>query len=327
MLSKQEAIAKMNDFGKEKRPFFFMIDFLQTNCFVLPLEEMELDKIQFSMPTIQLEKADFSATKGTVVSHEGYSQEVYLSQIQKVIRNIKQGNSFLVNLTCQTPIELNTDLKTIYFQAEAKYKLWVKDSFVVFSPETFVSIQNGEIASYPMKGTIDADLPNARELILNNPKEKAEHYTIVDLIRNDLSIVADEVEVSKFRYIDELQTDRGRLLQVSSEIKGRLPLDWQARLGEIMFTLLPAGSISGAPKPKTVAIIQDAENYERGFYTGVFGVFDGESLDSAVMIRFIEQTPNGYVYKSGGGITAFSKPEDEYNEMLKKIYVPISRKY
>jgi para-aminobenzoate synthetase component 1 len=327
MLSKQEAIVKMNDFGKEKRPFFFMIDFLQANCLVLPLEELESDKIQFSMPTIQLENTLFSATKETVISHEGYSQGLYFSKIQKVIQNIKQGNSFLVNLTCQTPIELNTDLETVYFQTEAKYKLWVKDSFVVFSPETFVSIQKGEIASYPMKGTIDADLPNARELILNSPKEKAEHYTIVDLIRNDLSMVADGVEVSKFRYIDELQTDRGRLLQVSSEIKGHLPLDWQAKLGETMFTLLPAGSISGAPKPKTVAIIRDAENYERGFYTGVFGVFDGESLDSAVMIRFIEQTPEGYVYKSGGGITVFSKLEDEYNEMLKKIYVPISRKY
>jgi len=94
-----------------------------------------------------------------------------------------------------------------------------------------------------------------------------------------------------------------------------------------LFTLLPAGSITGAPKNKTVEIIRSTETYERGFYTGVFGVFDGCNMDSAVMIRFIERTPEGYVYKSGGGITAFSKVEDEYNEILEKIYVPISRKY
>ncbi len=326
MLTKQEAIHKMNQLGEEKRPFFFMIDFKQQQSEVLALSDIDTADIQFAIPGSKQEKAVKSATEQTSAIHKGYSQDVYDSQIQEVIRNIKQGNSFLVNLTCQTPISLNVDLQTVYNQAVAKYKLLYKDQFVVFSPETFVSIQNGEIASYPMKGTIDATLPNAHELILNNPKEKAEHYTIVDLIRNDLSMVSENVEVTRFRYIDELETDRGCLLQVSSEIKGCLPENWQAQIGDIMFTLLPAGSISGAPKPKTVEIILDAENYDRGFYTGVFGVFDGESLDSAVMIRFIEKTPDGYVYKSGGGITAFSDPESEYNEMLNKIYVPISRK-
>ncbi len=326
MLTKQEAIQKMNQLGEEKRPFFFMIDFMQAYSEVLPLDDIDTTDIQFAIPGKKQEKVSETANTITSAVHQGYSQDVYDSQIQKVIHNIKQGNSFLVNLTCQTPINLNVDLQTVYHQAQAKYKLWYKDQFVVFSPETFVSIQNGVIASYPMKGTIDATLPNAHELILNNPKEKAEHYTIVDLIRNDLSMVSDNVEVTKFRYIDELETDRGRLLQVSSEIKGNLVDNWQGQIGDIMFTLLPAGSISGAPKPKTVEIIRDAENYERGFYTGVFGVFDGENLDSAVMIRFIEKTTEGYVYKSGGGITAFSDPESEYNEMLKKIYVPINRK-
>lgn len=327
MYNKQEAIQLMNQYGKEKRPFFFMVDFLQANSIVLPLTEVEENNIQFSIPNFQVQNEQCIANDKIKVVHKGYSQTTYNSQIQHVIANIKQGNSFLVNLTCQTPIELNVDLKELYYNANAKYKLLYKDEFVVFSPETFVTINKGKIASYPMKGTIDAELPNAREIILNNPKEKAEHYTIVDLIRNDLSMVAEQVEVTKFRYIDELQTDRGRLLQVSSEIKGKLSVDWQERLGDIMFTLLPAGSISGAPKPKTLQIISEAENYDRGFYTGIFGVFDGENMDSAVMIRFIEKTATGYVYKSGGGITAFSNPEDEYNEMLKKIYVPINRKH
>ena len=133
------------------------------------------------------------------------------------------------------------------------------------------------------------------------PKEAAEHATIVDLIRNDLSIVASEVCVPRYRYIDELRTHNGSLLQVSSEIRGRLPEGWNGHVGEILFSLLPAGSITGAPKKKTLEIIAEAETYERGFYTGVMGYFDGQDLDSAVMIRFMEQvSPHSFVFKSGG---------------------------
>ena len=327
MLNREEAIQKMNQYGKEKRPFFFLIDFLQLQPVVLALDEINTQAIQFKIPQCCSQKEENSATSNISITHKGYSQETYNTQIEKVKSHIGQGNSFLVNLTCQTPIELNKSLEEVYFSSQAKYKLLYKDEFVVFSPETFITINNGEIASYPMKGTIDANIPNAREIILQNPKEKAEHYTIVDLIRNDLSMVADEVNVAKFRYIDEITTDSGTLLQVSSEIKGKLPINYTEHIGDILFKLLPAGSISGAPKNKTIEIILDTETYDRGYYTGVFGVFDGENIDSAVMIRFIEKNNEGFVYKSGGGITAFSNAEDEYNEMLKKIYVPISRKH
>lgn len=327
MLNRIEAIQKMNQFGKEKRPFFFMVDFLQLKPIVLALDEIDLREIQFKTPQLSLQKTEKIATDSILISHKGYSQDTYNIQIEKVKSHINQGNSFLTNLTCQTLIELNKSLKELYFLAEAKYKLLYKDEFVVFSPETFVTIQKGEIASYPMKGTIDATIPNAQEQILQNTKEKAEHFTIVDLIRNDLSMVAKEVQVTRFRYIDEISTDHGKLFQVSSEIKGKLPINYTEYLGDIIFKLLPAGSISGAPKNKTMEIIISTETYERGYYTGVFGIFDGENLDSAVMIRFIEKTSQGFVYKSGGGITAFSKAEDEYNEMLQKIYVPINRKH
>ena len=200
----------------------------------------------------------------------------------------------------------------------------MKDRFVVFSPEIFVKIRDGHIYSYPMKGTIDATLPDARRRILDDPKETAEHATIVDLIRNDLSMVATEVTVTRYRYIDELPTHTGALLQVSSEIRGRLAGNWQAEAGELLFRLLPAGSITGAPKKKTMEIIAEAETYERGFYTGVMGYFDGDSLNSAVMIRFLEQQADGsLVFKSGGGITSRSDLTSEYNEMKQKVYVPI----
>lgn len=328
MLPAEKAVILMNACGEERQPFFFMIDFLQQHPVIIPLDEIDPTAIQFEIPGFPVLKGKASSTKDNIlIVHKGYSKTSYSAQFNHIVSEIKKGNSYLVNLTCETQVTLNKSLQEIFQLSEAKYKLFYKDQFVVFSPETFVRIENGMISSFPMKGTIDAAVPRARENILNNPKEKAEHSTIVDLIRNDLSMVAENVQVKRFRYIDELTTDSGKLLQVSSEITGKLPDRYQARIGEIIFALLPAGSISGAPKKKTVEIILDTETHKRGYYTGVFGIFDGQNLDSAVMIRFIEQTNQGPVYKSGGGITALSNLDDEYNEMLQKIYVPVSRKH
>ncbi len=113
------------------------------------------------------------------------------------------------------------------------------------------------------------------------------------------------------------------LLQVSSEISGVLENNWHERIGDILLSLLPAGSISGAPKRKTIEIIKTVEDYHRGFFTGVFGYFDGNQLDSAVMIRFIEKSGDQLIYKSGGGITIDSDVTREYEEMLEKVYVPV----
>ena len=87
--------------------------------------------------------------------------------------------------------------------------------------------------------------------------------------------------------------------------------------------MLPAGSICGAPKPKTLEIIDKAERYDRDFYTGIFGWFDGRNFDSAVMIRFAEPAPGGLTFKSGGGITSQSDLEKEYEELIHKVYVPL----
>ena len=189
--------------------------------------------------------------------------------------------------------------------------------------ESFCSFLSGDFCSYPMKGTIDATLPDAVQTLMNDGKEAAEHATIVDLIRNDLSIVASHVRVERYRYIDVLQTNRGPILQTSSEICGELPEDYKRQLGDILFSMLPAGSITGAPKKKTMQIIREAEGYERGFYTGIIGYFDGNNMDSAVMIRFVEQEADGMYFKSGGGITFKSDARSEYEEMKQKIYVPI----
>lgn len=317
MLNNSEIFERMNELGAQKTPFLFIIDFLKNSGEIIPLDELNED-IQFKIHSGSEAFNSEIHLKKFPISFDEY--EVQFNLVKK---NILLGNSYLTNLTCATPIEINLNLEEIYRYSKAKYKLFWKKNFVCFSPETFVKIQNGKIYSYPMKGTIDASIENAAEKILADKKEMAEHYTIVDLIRNDLSQVAKKVTVEKFRFIDEISTHDRKILQVSSEISGELPENFHENLGSIFDKLLPAGSICGAPKKKTVEIILDAETYNRNFYTGVFGVFDGENLDSAVMIRFIEQTDRGLVFKSGGGITHQSNAEDEYNEMIQKVYVPI----
>ena len=146
----------------------------------------------------------------------------------------------------------------------------------------------------------------------------------MDLIRNDLALVSKHIEVTKYRYAELVQTHRGAIYQTSSEICGELAENWQAEIGTMLAKLLPAGSISGAPKVKTVEVIQQAEQGKRGYYTGVFGYFDGENLDSAVAIRYIEQINGQFWFRSGGGITAKSQLKEEYQELLEKVYVPIS---
>lgn len=312
--------------------------------------------------------------------------EDYERSFNIVKSNIMAGNSYLTNLTCRVPVSCNLPLEEIFHRAKGKYKLLLRRKktqaedkahlkeepqnkahlkeenieenltpFVCFSPETFVRIKGGRIYSYPMKGTLDASLPNAEKQLMEDQKEAAEHATIVDLIRNDLSRVAEDVKVDKYRYIDVLHTNKGNILQTSSEISGRLPEDYPHHLGEILDAQLPAGSITGAPKDKTMQIIQEAEGYDRGFYTGIMGIYDQGELNSAVMIRFIEEetSPVDFeadgeknfkasegkgdeasegkrdeasrklYFKAGGGITSKSDCRKEYEEVIQKIYLPI----
>lgn len=321
MLTKNEAISRLNELGAAGQPFSFYCDFLGEQwCIELSTSEGEETTFQLLISE-KLRVAGYELDVSFKKSPSPFSD--FQEAFEKVVQQINIGNSFLTNLTFQTPIETNLSLEEIFKHSQAKYKLLVPDQFVVFSPETFVKIEGNHIYSYPMKGTIDADIPNAEEAILNDIKEKAEHVTIVDLIRNDLSQVAKEVEVTKFRYIDELVTNEKKLLQVSSEVKGSLDKKWKEELGTILTKLIPAGSISGAPKPETIKIIQQYESYNRGFYTGICGRFDGESLDTGVMIRFIKKENDKFIFCSGGGITSFSEAEKEYQEMVDKVYLAL----
>jgi para-aminobenzoate synthetase component 1 len=321
--SKTDAIKQMNMWGARRIPFLFIIDYPMQAIELIRLDLPQPGRIAFSFhETIQENQGKYGNAfffRKFPIAFSAYEKAFFLVQ-----KEIYEGNSFLVNLTFPTLLETNLTLKDIYTYSKAPYKVLVDDQFVCFSPETFVRIDHGQITACPMKGTINASIPNAEKLVLESRKETAEHYTIVDLLRNDLSMVAKKVTVNRFRYVDRIESNKGAILQVSSAISGVLDPNFNQKLGDIFFTLLPAGSVTGAPKMKTMKIIQCAEQEERGYYTGVVGVFNGTNLDSAVMIRFIEMRDGKLFYRSGGGITAMSNAREEYDELLDKIYVPIT---
>jgi para-aminobenzoate synthetase component I len=324
-MDKAEFQTRLNEWGRDKIPFLFWVDFEIQKPMAIKLSDVSTDVVLFYINgfTNASNNDHVSKTDTIEFTVNPISQTAYKKKFDYVKSKLRYGDSFLTNLTVKTEIKTNHTLNELFQKSKAKYKLWYRDEFLVFSPEIFIQIRDGKIFSYPMKGTINASIPNANEVLLNDTKELAEHTTIVDLIRNDLSHVATDVAVTKFRYIDELKTTTKNLLHVSSEIVGTLQTDYLANLGNLLLALLPAGSVSGAPKAKTLAIIREAEGEPRGFYTGVVGYFDGEKMDSGVMIRFIEKSGNKLFYRSGGGITAQSVLENEYQEIRDKIYVPI----
>lgn len=322
MKRSKKIIKRLNSLGENNEPFVFLIDFEgKTPQIFHPKENKD---ILWQTPKASNFKKEIPTKKLTDWKTQAISFNKYQKSFDLIQHHIHNGDTYLLNFTQPTKIKTNLNLEEIFQLSSAPYKILLKDKFVCFSPEIFVQIDAGKISSFPMKGTIDATIENAKEIIINDSKELAEHNTIVDLIRNDLSLVSENVSVEKFRYLERIKTSHRDLWQVSSKITGDLPKNYSNKIGDIIYTMLPAGSISGAPKKKTVEIIKNAEQYTRGFYTGIFCYFDGKNLDSCVLIRYIENQNEQLVYKSGGGITFKSNAESEYEEMLKKVYVPIT---
>lgn len=373
---KQEIIDKINRLASQDEPFLFVINYQGDKAFIRLLSDINPEECLFdfegrgNLSHVWKETSEEGTSEEETWKKETWKEEISEEEISEttwqiepplyedyersfniVKSNIMADNSYLTNLTCRIPVSCNLSLEEIFHRAKGKYKLLLRRKrtltpFVCFSPETFVRIKGGRIYSYPMKGTLDASLPNAEKQLMEDRKEAAEHATIVDLIRNDLSRVAENVRVDKYRYFDVLHTNKGDILQTSSEISGRLPEDYPHHLGEILDAQLPAGSITGAPKDKTMQIIQEAEGYDRGFYTGIMGIYDQGELNSAVIIRFIEEetSPVDFeadgeknfkasegkgdeasrklYFKAGGGITSKSDCRKEYEEVIQKIYLP-----
>ena len=307
----------LNKKGSKKEPFLFLLSYDLQSFYI---ENLENKNIKYELNSFENSfKDDYFFEKFPISFKE------YKNKFEKIIEEIEAGNSYLLNLTSKTKINTNLSLDEIYENSNALLKLRVKndkDNFVCFSPEKFIEIFDNKVYTYPMKGTINANIKNAKELLLNSEKELSEHTMAVDLLRNDLGKISKNIKVEDFRFVEEIQLKEKSLYQTSSKISGNLEEIWQETLGDILLNLLPAGSITGTPKKSTIEILKKIEDYDRGFYTGIFGIFDGNSLQSFVLIRFIEEINGELFFKSGGGITLLSDINLEYEELINKVYLP-----
>lgn len=314
-------IEKMNVGGRAKTPFLFGLNFEQSEGFFVSNPEEQKD-ILFQINGFTNYHSTPPSLPHIGLEYHPESIDEYKKKFDNVMYNITIGKIEMINLTLKTPISSSLSLLDIFEHSKAKYRVYVPGHFVCFSPEIFVQTKNDKIYSYPMKGTINANIPNAETIIIDSKKEIEEHKIAVEIIHDDLRKVATNVATRRFRYIDIIENHKGKLLQVSSEVTGTLPHNFTDNIGTLIHQLLPAGSIAGYPRDNARQIINQVENRTRGYYTGIVGYFDGKNLDSGVLIRYIEQEGNSLFFRSGGGITINSNLEKEYQEVLEKIYLP-----
>ncbi|RPJ03633.1 MAG: aminodeoxychorismate synthase component I, partial [Spirochaetaceae bacterium] len=224
---------QLDEYGCKGIPCLFIIDFEEKQPVVFPLQNIDPAELLYSFPgTTNCPQAGRKMKPSLLFSPVSY--DAYRKAFREVQDELVRGNSYLLNLTFSTPVESSSDLADFFHAGGAAYRLCLRDQFVFFSPEQFVCIRDNMIRTFPMKGTCDAGSPDAGARLLADEKETAEHVTVVDLLRNDLSKVARNVRVQRFRFLTKVNTTGKQLLQASSEICGELAPGWQSSLGNIM---------------------------------------------------------------------------------------------
>lgn len=254
------------------------------------------------------------------------TDEAYREMVKKGIASCHRGDVFQIVLSRRFQQKFTGDEFNVYralrsvnpspylfFFDYGDYKLMGS------SPEAQLVISNGKAVVHPIAGTFkrtgddEAD-KLATERLLKDAKENAEHVMLVDLARNDLSRLCDEVEVLHYRQVQYFS----HVIHLVSEVTGKL------REGSNPFELLaktfPAGTLSGAPKFKAMELINAYEPTARGYYGGAIGFigFDG-SCNHAIMIRTFLSKNNTLTYQAGAGVVAASNPESELQEVNNKL--------
>ena len=166
---------RLNYHGSKKEPFLFIISYDMKDFDVIPLTDIQKDiKYQIDIPNHY--KPHQNYIKKTIIDFNTYK-----TKFNKIQEEILNGNTYLANLTTQTNIEINLNLEELYDISNAKFKLYYKDKFICFSPERFCKIENNKIYTYPMKGTIDANIANAKQIILEDKRYTTKHLILEEL--------------------------------------------------------------------------------------------------------------------------------------------------
>lgn len=254
----------------------------------------------------------------------------YETMFQQVTNNLQQGNSYQINLTKRYNLDLsNLDSFAIYYRLArdnpvryTAYLPFSNETIISISPELFFHKINSTLITKPMKGTMprSSDLEQDklnREFLMTDEKNRAENLIIVDLLRNDLAKIAktNSVTVDKLFAIEEYAT----VFQMTSQISACI--DNNIRLATIINALFPCGSITGAPKKKTMELIQEIEQSPRGIYTGAIGyLLPNNDMLFNVAIRTLYQNHHKLATIGvGGGITINSDVLSEWQEMNAKL--------
>ncbi|MGN6257305.1 MAG: aminodeoxychorismate synthase component I [Solirubrobacterales bacterium] len=305
-----------------------------------PEAELWLDATQdlieeaINNPPAERPLAPPSEPGGHVSFQSGRGRERYLADILKSQEELLAGESYEVCLTDQFSTDASPEPFDLYRQLRrsnpspfAAFLRFGDHAIVSSSPERFLSVdRQRQVMARPIKGTISrvedpAEDQTRVEYLEGDEKTYAEHLMIVDLLRNDLGVVCDvgSVEVPHLMVIEPYAT----VHQMVSTIVGRLADDRSAV--ECVRATFPGGSMTGAPKERTMEIIDDLEEEARGVYSGSIGYFGADgSTDLNIVIRTIVMRPGRTTIGAGGAIVMQSDPQEEFDEILLKARAPMS---
>ena len=256
-----------------------------------------------------------------------FSKEQYCSMVEKAKHHIREGDIFQIVLSNRLEADFEGSLFNAYRILRtvnpSPYMFYFSSSDLEVagaSPETLVKLEDGVLHTFPLAGTrprgkTEAEDKQLEAELLADPKELAEHNMLVDLGRNDIGKISKfgSVAVEKYHSIERYS----HVMHIGSTVRGELADDRTAL--DAIDAILPAGTLSGAPKIRACQLINDLENNKRGIYGGAIGYLDFTgNLDTCIAIR-IAYKKNGKVFvRSGAGIVADSVPESEYQECINK---------
>ena len=262
-----------------------------------------------------------------------YTKEQFCEMVEKAKHHIREGDIFQIVLSNRLEARFEGSLFNTYRVLRSlnpsPYMFYFSGSDMEVagaSPETLVKLEDGILHTFPLAGTRprgrteEEDLQLEKEL-LSDPKELAEHNMLVDLGRNDIGKISKfgTVEVEKFHVVERYS----HVMHIGSTVRGEIRDDKDAL--DAIASILPAGTLSGAPKIRAAQLINDLEDNKRGIYGGGIGYIDfSGNMDICIAIRIAYKKNNRVFVRSGAGIVADSVPEKEYEESLNKAAAVIN---
>lgn len=256
-----------------------------------------------------------------------FSREAYCAMVEKAKHYIYEGDIFQVVLSNPLKANAKGSLFDVYRVLRttnpSPYMFYFTSDNIEIagaSPETLVKLQDGVLHTFPLAGTrrrglTDEEDRRLEEELLADEKERAEHNMLVDLGRNDIGKVSrlGTVKVEKYMSIERFS----HVMHIGSTVAGEIREDKDAL--DAMDSILPAGTLSGAPKIRACEIIQELEGGRRGVYGGALGYLDfSGNMDTCIAIRLIYKKNGQICIRSGAGIVADSVPEKEFEECINK---------